>query len=343
MCQIATIGNIKNNSQENKHRLEKVIKLMLVGMSETNKDGSGMAFSNTSGQVFMTKSKKTGAQFAAEFSLDEDLDYKHIIMHTRTATHGAVSDQNAHPHESHFGYLVQNGWNSELYEKYKSEMKTGCDTEALAHVYNPDINLFNEKLLGSEHFAIAHLDSDGNTVRVVNKNKMLYTCFSEKLSANIFCTSSSVIKDVGKLIGEELDYRMVHDGEHYILNGESVEKASFKFKDTGYSWPYPSNWSNWDFSDTQNKYNSHEPVVRRVMKPVSYKPWRKNDDSIPDHVFRMTRRERKRWIRDNKEKRDEYVKFWTEHERELKMQEAQEEELRDEGFTILDSDGNVIE
>ncbi len=347
---VACIANIKDNSYENKIRLEQVIKVMLVGMSEANRDGTGLAFAALDGRVFMTKTAKPGKLVSDEFVLDADIDYKHFIMHSRMATHGEPNDMNAHPHETKFGYLVHNGWCPSLFEKHKASMKTGCDSEALAQIYHPDPAEFEKGLLGSEHFAIIHLEADGSKVVVMNKNKMLYKVHSKILSADIFLTSCAVIKDVGILLNEALDYNMVHDGDIFTLDGENISASKFKFADTGYSWSqgwgeysggmsHDRSWYGYQY----NKQKALEASNRSPAKPIYYNRNKKKDNSIPDYVFRMTRKERKRWIRENKEKRDEYVQFWMDNERELAQQEAQEKEFREDGFMILDSDGNVID
>ncbi len=344
---VATLANIKDNSYENKIRLEQTLKVMLNGMSESNRDGTGIAFAATDGRVFMSKTALQGKIVADSFSLDIDIDYKHFILHTRMATHGATNDMNAHPHETKFGYLVHNGWCPSLYQKHKEVMKTGCDSEALAHVYDPDPVEFEKGLLGSEHFAIIHLDADGSKVHVMNKNKMLYKAHSKVLSADIFLTSNSVISDIAKLLNEKLDTTMIHDGDTYMLDGENIIANKFKFADSGY---YGMAWGSGEYgnwSHDRDWYKSHygQKALEssNSHKPINYNRPHQKETSIPNYVLRMSRKERKRWIRENKEKRDEYVQFWTDHERELSQQESEEDDFRKNGFTILDCDGNVID
>ncbi len=45
MCMVLAIANIRDNSFENKVRIEQALKIALAGMAEVNKDGTGMAFS----------------------------------------------------------------------------------------------------------------------------------------------------------------------------------------------------------------------------------------------------------------------------------------------------------
>jgi len=334
---VASINNIKDNSLENKLRLEKVVKTMLSGMALGNRDGTGIAFSTEDNKVFMTKTVKNGHEVAENFEVDTDLDYKHFILHTRTATMGPPSNENSHPHETKYGYLIQNGWQPELYRKLKDQMKTGCDTEALAYVFDPNPEEFEKNLIGNEHFAIIHLSNDGKLVHVMNKNKFLYRAYSKVLSAELFLTSSGVLQDIGTLINENLIVKAVDDGEIHVMDGNFLESTKFNFKDTG--WSYAGDW--W-----QNYYSSpHEPrgLLSPKRRPVfnNYNKTKDRDD-IPGHVFRMTKKERKRWLKENQEKRQAYVQFWKEQEIENEREKHQTEMTEEDGFIILDSDGNPI-
>lgn len=333
---VASINNIKDNSLENKLRLEMVIKTMLSGMAMGNRDGTGIAFSTEDNKVFMTKTVKNGHEVAQIFEVDTDLDYKHFILHTRTATMGPPSNENSHPHETKYGYLIQNGWQPELYRKLKEHMKTGCDTEALAHVFDPNPEIFEKNLLGNEHFAIIHLSNDGSLVHVMNKNKFLYRAYSKVLSAELFLTSSGVLQDIGTLINENLIIKTVNDGEIHIMDGNILESTKFNFKDTG--WSYGGEW--WkSYYDTPS-----EPKALPSKKRPVYNNYlsAKERADIPNHVFRMTRKERRRWVRENQEKREAYIQFWMEQEAENEREKHQNEMTEEDGFIILDSDGYPI-
>ncbi len=339
MCMNGFVGNIQDNSLENKIRLEAVIKLMLCGMSESNRDGTGVIFSTQSNKILLHKTAKPGAEVASKFEIDPSLDYKHFVLHTRMATHGAATDENAHPHETSFGYLIHNGWCPSLYQKHKDMMKTGCDTEALAFIYNNNLQVFNNSLNGYEHFALIHLDHNGKDIMIMNKNKSLYHARSTVLSADIVLTSSSVLANVGKLLGETLDITSIPDNYAMALDGSNLIKSEFKFTDNGYemySWEgNDSNWHKWKQAQGYGGY--------RNLEPVSY---RGRQDDMPKHVKKMTRKERKRWIKDNKARREEYVQFWqsqAEANDERISEHLRERDWDADGFQVLDYLGNAID
>ncbi len=342
MCMVAAICNVKDNSIENKDRLESVIKLMLKGMSESNKDGTGIVLSTQENQVLMTKTAKVGSEVAETFVLDIALDYRHFVFHTRLATMGPRSDLNAHPHETKFGHLVHNGWCPSLYNAHKEQMKTGCDSEALAYVFNPNLDLFSAALNGYEHFAVIHLDNEGKKVLAINKNKCLYQAYSKVLSAELVLTSQSVLSDIGKLLNESLDIKPIHDNHIMSFDGKNTNRSEFKFVDKGYEhmlYEWESGQSTWkeDWKRSQSWAGRNlEPVQRRLHN---------NQPDMPRHIKKMTRRERKQWIRENKARREEYVQFWHQQREIFEEQSAENAQERDwdkEGFQIVDYMGNIV-
>jgi len=110
----------------------------------------------------------------AEKIKTEDLSGTVGIAHTRWATHGGVTENNAHPHLGFSGKLVlaHNGIIEnyrELKEKYLSQVKleSQTDTEILAHLidknYQGDLRVAVEKALalvrGTYGIAVLHSDS----------------------------------------------------------------------------------------------------------------------------------------------------------------------------------------
>ena len=110
-------------------------------------DSTGIAVKDEGIQIF----KKVGKVADLESILPSQIPGTHGIAHTRWATHGIVSDSNAHTHLSSNGkvVIVHNGIIENTRQLRTSltvqgvELQSDTDSEALAHVIERELNIDN--------------------------------------------------------------------------------------------------------------------------------------------------------------------------------------------------------
>lgn len=163
---------------------------------------------------------------------DNNLDLKMAIAHTRWATHGSITELNAHPHfdEEKALALVHNGI-IENYQKIKKMLtSTGIkfisetDTEVISHLisfhYNGDIAKAVEKTLpeleGSFAIALIHKDHpDRILVATRGCPLAIGVCHDSK---DIYISSDS-----NAFTGRSLDVFYLHDDEYAVVTEATIE------------------------------------------------------------------------------------------------------------------------
>jgi len=249
MCQIGGILNIKNNEKANQELIADTARFMLTQMATGNVDGSGIGVSYKNGTEYLTfKTKDSGAKLGKNLTIDTDNPMRHIILHTRFATQGAKNALNAHPHRGPHGIMVHNGWCptlfldivSGLHHKQKSvdrkleylnlaALKSECDSEALAMVFNEDPEKFDSYLTGDEVFALLHMANDGKKVVLMTQYNTVNMAYSHKLGAVLIATKEFVLENTLKWLGEGWPVAEVERDSVFTFDGEGMTYASYVF------------------------------------------------------------------------------------------------------------------
>lgn len=204
-------------------------------------DSAGIAVVNEAGvQVF----KEKGRIADLRSIVDEKVLANTGIGHTRWATHGVPSQENAHPHQSNSGRytLVHNGV-IENYEQMKREflqgveLKSETDTEVIVQM----IDQFAKELSTEEAFrktlqqlkgsyALALVDNEDKSTIYVAKNKSpLLVGLGEAF--NVVASDAMAMIQITDQYVELMDKEMVMVTKDGVtiknLKGETIERAPY--------------------------------------------------------------------------------------------------------------------
>ncbi|MBQ3088591.1 MAG: glutamine--fructose-6-phosphate transaminase (isomerizing) [Clostridia bacterium] len=192
-------------------------------------DSAGIAVVNN-GEINITKTKERISSLKSITNDGHSIEGKIGIGHTRWATHGAPSEENAHPHIGYMGRfaVVHNGI-IENYIELKDELmsdgvvfKSETDTEVVAHLlekhYNGDVFSAIEKtvslLKGSYSLGILCVD-DSSTLYAVRHFSPLIIGLGEG--------ENYIASDVTALIAHTKNVVYMEDGEIAVITKESAD------------------------------------------------------------------------------------------------------------------------
>ena len=191
----------------------------LAGLEYRGYDSAGVAFFNSDSQIRLVKT--VGKVAALKEALSNETDTSHCgIGHTRWATHGGVTDVNAHPHSFGMVTLIHNGIIEnyhQLTEEYGlgDALRSQTDSEVAAGVLNTiysrcgqdpliAIREFTDVLKGSYGFCIMFEDRPGEiyAVRSVSPLVAAYTH-----------SGAMIASDLTALIAYTREYFVVPEGQ----------------------------------------------------------------------------------------------------------------------------------
>lgn len=205
-------------------------------------DSAGIAVLNEAGvHVF----KEQGRIAILEENVDKNVSSTLGIGHTRWATHGVPSRENAHPHQSNSGRftLVHNGV-IENYEKLKAthlidvDLKSETDTEVVVQLIETFVDngvmveaAFRKTLqLLHGSYAIAMIDNQDPDTIYVGKNKSPLLV-GKGDGFNVVASDAMAMIQITDQYVELMDEEMVlvtRDGYTIkTLEGETVERAPY--------------------------------------------------------------------------------------------------------------------
>ncbi|MBR1675456.1 MAG: glutamine--fructose-6-phosphate transaminase (isomerizing) [Eubacterium sp.] len=212
-------------------------------------DSAGIAVLTDTGINIRKRTGKVAQLREAAMDLTEEAFCG--IGHTRWATHGGVTDTNAHPHKCGKVVLIHNGIIEnyrELISDYglKNKLVSETDTEVVAALldtlYTGDpikaIRKAVDRMIGSFALCIMFEDHPGEIYAVRNVSPMVAATFED---------NSIIASDITAIIPYTKDYFVVP--EYHIL---TIGKGSIKVEDMNGNEVKPEILTvNWDISSAQ--------------------------------------------------------------------------------------------
>ncbi|MCF6093873.1 glutamine--fructose-6-phosphate transaminase (isomerizing) [Microaerobacter geothermalis] len=190
-------------------------------------DSAGISVLNGSIQV---KKAKGRLAVLEEKLMAEPLEGNLGIGHTRWATHGKPSDENAHPHTEQSGnFVVVHNGIIENYLTLKEELiqkghqfVSETDTEVIAHLLS---DLFDGDLISTVRKAVAKM-SGAYALGIIYKNepdKLVAVRLASPLIIGLGKGENFLASDIPAILEHTRDVIILNDGEMAILTQDSVQ------------------------------------------------------------------------------------------------------------------------
>lgn len=273
-------------------------KILLEGLSQLEYrgyDSAGIACVEDGAAVRVTKT--TGKVAELKKLCQNDREETHCgIGHTRWATHGGVTRENAHPHQAGRVTLIHNGIIENYHQLTKEyhldgKLVSQTDSEVAAWVldslYDGDpkaaIRRFVEKLEGSYGFCILFADRPGE-IYAIRRVSPLVTAYTR--------AGSIIASDLTALIPYTKKYMVVPEDQIVKLTAYQVRVFDLDGRET-----QPEILEvNWDTDAAMKNGFPHfmlkeiheqpEALKNTILPRISKGMPDFSDDGIPDEVFK---------------------------------------------------------
>lgn len=192
-------------------------------------DSAGLALLNNGG---LKRLRRPGnvARLAREFDA-EPLEGEVGIAHTRWATHGAPTEQNAHPIFSGDRVAVAHNGIVENYEAIKEELTAGgvvfsseTDTECIAHLIDAELRA-GKDLVAAARDALSRLEGTYSVVVLAagEPDAILAAHRGAPMVVGLGESENYAASDIAALLPVTRRYRFLRDGDLALLRPGSVE------------------------------------------------------------------------------------------------------------------------
>ncbi len=192
-------------------------------------DSAGIVTISENGKATLIRAKGKIVELEKKLSKNKN-DDKIGIGHTRWATHGEPSENNAHPHKAGSIYLVHNGI-IENYKELKAELvsshdfKSNTDTEVLAALINSFYDNGKHPLVNAVVQALKLVKGTYGiaVVSELEPEEMVVARCGSPLVIGVGHDETLVASDASALVGHTKNAIYLNDGEVALITKNSIE------------------------------------------------------------------------------------------------------------------------